>query len=139
MASVTHLTPLNFNDGIIGKKWIDKKTGLEISIGFVSGLPGEIADISYESGDVALGLLDAGIGQKELDQACQKLHEDAEREDFELLVTKSDFPFDSRWYIIGHINQLFDAAARDRIALPFSNFLYDEIDNELKFYSRHKE
>jgi hypothetical protein len=136
MAQDTLITPLNFNDSLIGQSWIDKKTGIEVSIGYVSGLPADLSDIAYESGDIGISFMDRGIGQRELDMACQKLAEECLAEDFELLLTKSDFPFDARWYMIGNLGQSLDAAKMDRISLPFSNFLYDEIQDHINKYKR---
>jgi hypothetical protein len=136
MALDTLITPLNFNDSLIGQSWIDKKTGIEVSIGYISGLPADLADLPYQSGDIGISFMDRGIGQRELDMACQKLAEECLGEDFPLLLTKSDFPCDARWYMIGDLNQSLEAAQRDRISLPFSNFLYDEIQDHINKYKR---
>ena len=136
MAEETLITPLNFNDALIGKSLNDKKNGLDIIFGYLSGMPPDLAEIAESHGSVALALMDRGIGQQELDQACQKLSGECLNESFELLVTKSDLPFDSRWYLIGALPDLLEAARRDRIALPFSDFLYDELQQTLDKYVR---
>jgi hypothetical protein len=52
-------------------------------------------------------------------------------ENFDILITKSDLPFDSRWYIIGDLHKLLELASRERITLPFSRFLNDSVMQEL--------
>lgn len=135
MFNETHITPLNFNDDIISRSWNDKKSGVAISLGFISGLPADLSDLTYSTGDIGLALSDQGIGQKELDIACQKLASSANKT-APLLVTKSDFPFDSRWYLLGDLISTLENAQKDRITLPFSNFLYDEILDNIKKYRR---
>ncbi len=134
MAAETLITSLNFNDSITGISFSDNKTGLSISLGYVSGLPPHLAPLSEDNGGIGLALMDKGIGQHELDQACQKLCERCEREDFTVLVTKCDFPFDARWFLIGALQDLIEAARKDRISLPFSDFLYDELLMNIKRY-----
>ncbi|MCB9983339.1 MAG: hypothetical protein H6861_06670 [Rhodospirillales bacterium] len=134
MALDTLITPLNFNDGLIGKSFNDRKNGLDIILGYVSGMPPDLAEIAENHGGIGLALIDRGIGQHELDQACQSLAEQCLNQDFSLLITKSDLPFDARWYLIGDLISMLDAAARDRISLPFSDFLYDELSDYLRNY-----
>lgn len=123
MAEETQITPLNFNTNTFGKSINDKKNALDIVFGHISGLPERLKMKS----DIAIALMDRGMGQYELDLACQKLAGDCTNQKLQTLITKSDLPFDARWYIIGDITALLDLAEQDRISLPFSNFLYDEI------------
>lgn len=138
MADVTNITPLNFNDALAATTWLDKKTGVEVSLGYISGLPLDIADITYASGDIALAMSDAGVGQKELDIACQLLAENVNKEPFQLLVTKSDFPFDSRWYLLGDLIDLIELAQFEKITMPFGSILYDEILDSLNSFKRQQ-
>lgn len=127
MAEETTITSLNFNDALIGKALNDKKTGLDVILGYLSGMPPDLAELAENHGSIGVALMDRGIGQHELDNACQRLAGECLNETFEILVTKSDLPFDARWYLIGDIHALIDAASRDRMSLPFSDFLYDEL------------
>ena len=134
MAAETHITALNFNDSLTGISLSDNKTGMAITLGYVSGLPPHLAPISENHGGIGLSLMEKGMGQHELDQACQKLSEYCDQEGFAILITKSDFPFDARWFLIGNLKSLIEAAHQDRISLPFSDFLYDELLTILKRY-----
>ena len=132
MADETRFTsPLNFNDSLIGKSINDRKGGLNIIFGYVSGLDTDAYELLYHNKGVGIALSDCGIGQKELDRACQKLSGDCRAEDFEILITKSDLPFDSRWYLIGDLRKLIDLAQKDRITLPFSKHLTNSVYDEL--------
>lgn len=132
MADETRFTsPLNFNDSLIGKSINDRKVGLNIVFGYVSGLDTEAYELLYHNKGIGIALTDCGIGQKELDRACQKLSGDCRVEDFEILITKSDLPFDSRWYLIGDLRKLMELAEKDRIALPFSKHLTNSVYDEL--------
>ena len=126
---------LNFNDKIIGKSWIDKD-GLEITIGFISGLPIEIAEIAYPSGDMGISVIDKGYGQKELDIACESLIEQCAARDITILITKSDLPFDARWYLIGQLDVLLKDAMNEHIKMPFRASLADDILSQLARYNR---
>lgn len=134
MAEDTTITPLNFNDALIGKSLNDKKTGLDIIFGYLSGMPPDVAQIAEQNGGIGIALMDRGFGQHELDLACQKLSGDCLNESFDILITKSDLPFDTRWYLIGDINALIETASLDRITLPFSDFLYKDITEILFQY-----
>ena len=134
MAEDTQLIPLNFNDGILGKTLNDRKVGVDIIFGFVSGMPPDLAEIAEAHNDLAIALMDRGIGQQELDHACQQLAGELLNEDFELLVVKSDLPFDARWYLIGDLHAMIEAANSDGITLPFSDFMSDDIINYLNSY-----
>ena len=132
MADDTYFTsPLNFNASLIGKSINDRRTGLDIVFGYVSGLNSENYELIYHNKGVGIALTDRGIGRKELDRACQRLSEECRLENFDILITKSDLPFDSRWYIIGDLHKLLELAARERITLPFSRYLNDSVMQEL--------
>ena len=134
MAEETQLIPLNFNDGIIGKTLNDRKVGVDIIFGFVSGMPPGLAEIAEAHNDLAIALMDRGIGQQELDHACQQLAGELLNAEYEILIAKSDLPFDSRWYLIGNIRSLIAAAKTDDVTLPFSNLMCDDIINHLDTY-----
>jgi len=134
VAEETQLIPLNFNDGIIGKTLNDRKVGVDIIFGFVSGMPPGLAEIAEAHNDLAIALMDRGIGQQELDHACQQLAGELLNAEYEILIAKSDLPFDSRWYLIGNIRSLITAAKTDDVTLPFSNLMCDDIINHLDTY-----
>ena len=136
MAEETLITPLNFNDALIGKSLNDKKNGLDIILGYLSGMPPDMAEMAEQHSNVAVALMDCGMGQHELDQACQKLAGECLNENFDILITKSDLPFDARWYLIGNLSKTLEAAKQDRISLPFSDFLYDDLQQMLDKYVR---
>jgi hypothetical protein len=136
MAEDTLITPLNFDDTLIGKILNDKKTGLDIIPGHINGLPSPLANMAKTYGHLCFALINRGMGQQELDLSCRKLSGDCLSESFDILITKSDLPFDSRWYIIGDLNSLLEAARQDRMSLPFSDFMYDELQQILNKHVR---
>lgn len=136
MAHETIITTLNFNDNIPGNKFTDPKNELEVIMGYVSGLPLLYENESLYNRGLAIALFDKGVGQDVLDKWCQKLSEDCSVEGFEILVTKGDYPFDRRWYIIGNIIALIDFAKLDKIKLPFSPAVYDHILGILERYAK---
>lgn len=128
------MTPLNFNHSIVGQSILDKKAGIEIVLGYVSGLPPEYGDLLFFRRGLALTLMDKGITQGVLDRDCRKLAENCQAQKMDVLITKSDFPFDPRWYLIGDLEQLFELGLKDGIDLPVSSFLYDSILENLRRY-----
>ena len=135
MAAETTITTLNFNDNIPGNKFADPKNELEVIMGYVSGLPLLYDDVALYNRGLAIALFEKGVGQDVLDKWCQKLAEDCAVEEFEILVTKGDYPFDRRWYIIGDIVALIDFAKLGKITLPFSPGVYNHILGILERYA----
>ena len=132
MADPTRFTnPLNFNDGLIGKSINDRKTGLDVIFGYVSGLMGDDYDFLHYNKGIGIALMDRGMGTAELDRACQQLSEECRIEECDILITKSDLPFDTRWYLIGDIQNMISLAEKDRITLPFSKFINNSVIEEL--------
>jgi hypothetical protein len=131
MADLTNITPLNFNNGIIGRIVMDKKTGVEALFGYISGIPDDYADLLLETRGLAMALQDRGMTQQLLDQACQKLSQDCRAAGIAILITKSDLPFDNRWYIIGDVRAALDAAGNAKLDFPLSPALYDNVLKEL--------
>jgi len=127
MADDTIITSLNFNDNIPGKVFADKKNEQDVLIGYVSGLPMRYENESVHNRGLAIALFDKGIGQNELDKRCQKLSADCRIEKIEVLVTKGDYPFDRRWYIIGDLTEMLELAKQGKMQVPISDFYYDEI------------
>ena len=94
-------------------------------------MPPDIAEIAENYNDLAIALMDRGIGQAELDKACQNLAGQVISADFNLLVTKSDLPFDARWYLIGDLKALMEAIDIGQVNVPFSDFMCEDIVNYL--------
>lgn len=134
MAAETNLTPLNFNAAIVSKSILDRKNGIEIIFGYVTGMPFEYAELLNYHGGFCFALQDRGITQEILDHKCRKLIEDCAIEKLDILLTKGDLPFDPRWFFIGDITKLMELAVDEKIALPVSPALYDEIYDELMRY-----
>ena len=132
MADPTRFTnPLNFNDGLIGKSINDRSNGVDVIFGYVSGLAGDDYDFLQYNKGVGIALMDRGMGSAQLDRACQQLSEECRIEKCDILITKSDLPFDSRWYLIGDIEEMINLADKDRITLPFSKSINDSVIREL--------
>lgn len=127
MAEDLLLTPLNFNNGVVGRSIMDKKAGVQVSFGYISGLPQEYDDLLHNPQDIALSLESRGMPQDILDGNCRQLIEQCRIQQWNILITKSDLPFDSRWYWIGDLKTLFTMAKQDKVHLPISDFLYDQI------------
>jgi len=127
MADDTIITSLNFNVNVPGIVISDKKNEQDVLIGYVSGLPMRYDTEAAHNRGLAVALFDKGIGQDELDKRCQTLSEDCRFAKLEVLVTKGDYPFDRRWYIIGDILALIELAQQGKINIPMSDFFYDEI------------
>jgi hypothetical protein len=132
MAQTIAITPLNFDTGAVSWSCLDKRAGLEITLGRISGLPARYEPLSAFHGGRALGIIARGMGQDILDGNCKRLIEVCDRERLKILITRSDLPFDSRWYWIGNLKPLFAQAKLGRIHLPISPFLYDTITAQLR-------
>ncbi len=135
MAEDTIITSLNFNDNIPGNKFSDKKGELEVIMGYISGLPMRYENEALHNRGLAIALFDKGIGQDVLDIKCQTLAGQIKNEDFDLLITKGDYPFDRRWYIIGDIKALIELAQQGNISMPFSDTIYDNILEIMEKYA----
>ena len=122
---------LNFNASLIGKSLNDKKAGLDIVFGYISGLGPDHSDLMQYNKGIGLALSDRGMGTGELDSACRRLATHCKSHECEILITKGDLPFDSRWYLIGDLATLIDLADREKITLPFGKHLNTMIINEI--------
>lgn len=127
MADDTIITSLNFNDNIPGKILNDKRNEQDILIGYVSGLPARYEKEEAHNRGLSIALFDKGIGQNELDNRCQKLSSDCHTQGLEVLVTKSDYPFDRRWYLIGDLVSMLNLAQSGKMTVPISEFYYEEL------------
>jgi hypothetical protein len=130
----TNLTRLNFNYRDIGQTFIDKRLGLKISLGFINGMRAQYDSYEKKNNGFAICLQEQGMPQNELDRFCSLMIDEAKNSNIDVLLTKSDLPFDNRWYILGDIRALIDAAYIDRISLQLSYSIYDAILYELERY-----
>jgi len=135
----TNLMRLNFHYNDINKVMIDKKLGLKISLGLVSGLRGTYDPYQNTNQGFALCLQEQGLPHNELDRICSQISGDANIQNIDILITKSDLPFDNRWYIMGDIRGMIENAQRNKIRFPLSNYMCDTILVELEDYEDKKE
>ena len=56
-------TALNFNHNITGRILLDKKAGVQVLFGYVSGLDSRYGELMDYNHGLGLALQDAGIGQ----------------------------------------------------------------------------
>ncbi len=134
MFSHTGLIRLNFDSTALSRSLVDKKSGLLLALGFVNGLSSPHQAFEKLHGGFAIALQEQGMGQGELDRACDRLAGEIVLQGVNVLVAKSDLPFDSRWFIMGDIGSLLDLADMDRISLPFDRMLYGPILVEFEHY-----
>lgn len=127
MSNNTNLTRLNFSFKDLSRTIIDKKSGIKIELGFISGLRAGYSSYQNKNSGFTISLQEQGIDQDELDKHCQELEVDAKIQNIDLLITKSDLNFDNRWYITGDLRKMFECADQDQISLPFEGFLAQEI------------
>lgn len=134
MAFGTDVTRLRFHFEELYKTMIDKKNGLKISLGLVSGLRGNHAHYASKNKGFTIAFQEQGMPQNELDTLCAKMVEQTQSIGVDILATKSDLPFDNRWFIMGDIRGMIEAAKKDKIFMPLSNFLYNSILVEFEDY-----
>ncbi|MFP4313552.1 MAG: hypothetical protein ACLFR0_04400 [Alphaproteobacteria bacterium] len=134
MAFGTHYNRLNFHFDEIYKTMVDKKNGLKISLGLVSGLRGNNSRYMSINKGFTVSFQEQGMPQNELDILCNKMAEQAQSLGIDVLLTKSDLPFDNRWFVMGDLRGLIEAARQDKIFMPLSDFLYEGIIVELEDY-----
>ena len=104
-------------------------------MGYISGLPLRYEEESMHNRGLAIALFDKGIGQDVLDARCRKLSMECRIEEIEILITKGDYPFDRRWYIIGDIKTLLEKAKQGKMNLPFSDNMHEHIKGILERYA----
>lgn len=134
----TNLTRLNFHYDEINKVLIDKKLGLKISMGLCSGLRGIYGPYQNINQGFTICVQEQGMQQSQLDQLCSSLTQEANSQGIDILVTKSDLPFDNRWYILGDIRGMMELARRDKLRLPLGYYMYDAVLIEFEYYEDKK-
>ena len=130
----TNVTRLNFHYDDIYKTIIDKKLGLKISMGLLSGLRMPYSHYQNKNKGFCIGLQEQGMPQDALDKLCLEIIEETKLKCFDLLITKSDLPFDNRWYIAGDMREFLEAARDDKIKMPFTPSIYEGLLDQLEKY-----
>lgn len=130
MAQDTEITRLNFLENAATRALIDKRAGLKLEFGTIDALPAALGEYENMNNGFCIALTAQGMAQDDLDRACQSLSEAAIVQDIPLLITKSDLPYDARWFMAGDIPTLIDLARLNKIDCPFSDILYDDIITE---------
>lgn len=120
-------TALDFDRGQPSHSFIDKKKEVRINLGRVGSLPAEYVALRQSYGPILLGIQSCGMDQDRLDQSCGLLRLNCQTLKIDLLVTKSDRPFDSQWYFFGDLEGLLDAARDELVRPPFSNAIHHQI------------
>lgn len=118
---------LDFHHGLPSHSFVDRKAEVRVNIGRISTVPKDHRDLGEKYGGVLLGIQQSGIGADKLDQMCNLLALNCRSLGLELLVTKSDRPFDSQWYFFGDIEGLLKAARDELVRPPFTRALHDQI------------
>ena len=139
MAFHSDTTRLGFHFSEIHKTMIDKKLGLKISLGLISGLRGSYRDYQNKNQGFTICLQEQGMPQNELDRLSLNIAEQAQSLGYDVLATKSDLPFDNRWFLAGDLRPALEAGRNGRINIPFSNFLFANIIVELENYETNAE
>ena len=122
---------LDFYHGLPSHSFVDKKSEVRVNIGRVSTVPKEYTEYQEKYGGVLLGIQQSGMTADKLDQMCNLLALNCRSLGLELLVTKSDRPFDSQWYFFGNIEGLLKAARDEIVRPPFTNAVHDQITSAI--------
>ncbi len=118
---------LDFYHGLPSHSFVDKKAEVRVNIGRVSSVPHKYRHLVEKYGGILLGIQQSGMPADRLDQMCNLLALNCASLRLELLVTKSDRPFDSQWYFFGDIEGLLKAAQDELVRPPFTKAMHDNI------------
>ncbi len=132
MAFNINLTRLNFHFDELHQTMIDKRLGMKISLGLISGLRGSYAVYERMNKGFCICFQEQGMAQNEMDRMCMSLSEQAQSLGVDVFATKSDLPFDNRWYILGDLRGMIENAQIGKINAPLSNYLYANIMMEFE-------
>jgi hypothetical protein len=131
-------TDIEFFHGLPSHSFVDKKSEVRVNLGRAATVPKAYAGMAEKYGNVLLGIQSCGMDQGRLDQMCNLLRLNATTLRIELLVTKSNRPFDSQWYYFGDIDGLLRAARDELVRPPFTSVLYDQIGSAVGALLRQK-
>lgn len=132
-----NFTDLNFYHGLPSHSFVDRKAEVRVNLGRASPVPPQYAEYGKKYGGVLLGIQQSGMGTDRLDQMCNLLALNCRSLGLELLVTKSDRPFDRQWYFFGDIEGLLNAARDELIRPPFTRALHDQISTAIAIILKH--
>lgn len=122
---------IEFYRGTATHSFIDKKNDVRVNIGAAASLPARFDPIRLAYNNMLMGVQSCGMDQSLLDQMCNLLRLNCKSLGVELLVTKSNRPFDSQWYFYGDLEGLIQVAQRELVRTPFGSALYPDIDRAL--------
>lgn len=122
---------IEFYRGTASHSFVDKKNDVRINIGQAASLPARYDSLRAAYHNILMGVQSCGMDQALLDQICNLLRLNCESLGVELLVTKSNRPFDSQWYFYGDIEGLLQAARRELVRPPFTPAFYDDIERAI--------
>lgn len=120
-------TEIEFYRGTASHSFVDKKNDVRVNMGVAATLPVRFNALRDSYNNILMGVQSCGMDQSLLDQMCNLLRLNCESLGVELLVTKSNRPFDSQWYFYGDIEGLLHVAQRELVRTPFSPSLYHDI------------
>lgn len=129
-------TNLDFHHGLPSHSFVDKKSGVRVNLGHAGSFPQELQHYIARYGGILLGLQEAGIDGGQLDRVCATLESNARALGLDILIGKSDRPFDRQWYFFGDIVGLLEAAWDERLQPPFGTILHDRISKAMSIITR---
>lgn len=129
-------TDIEFYHGLPSHSFVDRKADVRINLGRAALVPKAYDEMSQKYGNILLGLQSCGMDQKRMDQMCNLLSLNCETLKIDLLVTKSNRPFDSQWYYYGDIQGLLKAASGELVRPPFTPAVYDQISSAMNILLR---
>jgi len=126
-----NFTDLDFHHGLPSHSFVDRKSEVRVNIGRVTALPKAYDAYRTKYGGVLLGIQQSGMNRDDLDRMCNLLALNCKSLGMDLLVTKSDRPFDSQWYFFGDIEGLLRAARDELVRPPFTSAVHDQISKAI--------
>ena len=122
---------LDFLHGLPSHSFVDKKSGVRVNIGRVSIVPLSHKQLKDKYGDALLGIQESGMDRQRLDQMCNLLALNCRSLAIDVIVAKSDRPFDSQWYFFGDIEGLMRAAEDELVRPPFTKSVHENISRAI--------
>lgn len=123
---------LDFHHGLPSHSFVDKKNEVRVNVGRPSSVPPQYRPLQEKYGSALLGIQESGMSRDRLDRMCNLLALNCKSLGIEILVTKSDRPFDSQWYFFGDVEGLLKAARDELVRPPFTTAVHDQISKALR-------
>jgi hypothetical protein len=123
---------LDFYHGLPSHSFVDKKSEVRVNIGRTSTVPKSYVHYTEKYGGVLMGIQQSGMDADKLDRMCSLLGLNCRSLGIELLITKSDRPFDSQWYFFGDIEGLLKAAQDELVRPPFTRTVHEQITSAMR-------